>query len=656
MMRFIILNLFIFFHATVCQDILIKKAEFVLNRVEYELPVPSIIGKHEWKELQLDAVIEMLARTTKTPFGSWGLGKLLHPVADKDELVQRKKIIIFLAEHEDVMHDFQKQLGQVQKAAKSVLAYFDKHDQLNDRAKQFYFTVLGLTELNKSSLALNASAIMEMFTSVKYFATMLALKGVTQEWKNWRYGLKDDFSVLRGLKTGFKVPLMEHYPYRHLLPDPALGAYTYQDALKVLDDDSGASWGDRWAISYHGYTLDTEKLGWLGMLLPSDNKWGFVFSFISATMPVVYHDYLWGSALARVGRSILSMYTTLDLLQQRVADVAQCMQSIQKLQKIVTNHVPELSVSMQHEDDYAFKRKALFNNLLVPRFLNKSDYIYSRGHVLTMHLELMQEKKALIPLLQSIAILDAYCSIAQLYKESQNQEVTFCFPEFIESERPCLQYNAAWLPLLSSEKAVTNDLFLGCGQSGKMVLTGPNGSGKSTILKTLGIGVILAQSGLPVPAQQARQTLFTELKTNLVAEEDRERELSKGMAGMKVMDELKQAIGTSVGKRMLVLIDEPYGGMVDAEKAKRIYLFGKDIADYSNVLVALATHTKKPMQLAQDTGGLFANYQVKINEIRLGEFERLFKLEQGPALWWFEDEDKRGRFVDWLAGVANRKR
>src|SRR5579871_5073874 len=147
-MRFIkLLSIFVFFQTNICQEILSKKAEFVLNRVGYELPVPSIIGKHEWKELQLDSLVRIFK--TQTPFGSWGLAQLLHPITDEDELAKRKKIILFLAEHEDVMHDFQKQLEQVRNSAQSLLGYWDKHDELNHDARQFYFTVFGLTELNK---------------------------------------------------------------------------------------------------------------------------------------------------------------------------------------------------------------------------------------------------------------------------------------------------------------------------------------------------------------------------------------------------------------------------------------------------------------------------------------------------------------------------
>jgi hypothetical protein len=40
---------------------------------------------------------------------------------------------------------------------------------------------------------------------------------------------------------------------------------------------------------------------------------------------------------------------------------------------------------------------------------------------------------------------------------------------------------------------------------------------------------------------------------------------------------------------------------------------------------------------------------VKIEEISDGVFERLFKLEKGPATWWFEDGDKRSRFIDWIS-------
>jgi len=52
-------------------------------------------------------------------------------------------------------------------------------------------------------------------------------------------------------------------------------------------------------------------------------------------------------------------------------------------------------------------------------------------------------------------------------------------------------------PLMNEEKAVVNDITI--GQHGKLhLITGSNMSGKSTFLRTLGLNLLLAQSGAPV--------------------------------------------------------------------------------------------------------------------------------------------------------------
>jgi DNA mismatch repair ATPase MutS len=271
-----------------------------------------------------------------------------------------------------------------------------------------------------------------------------------------------------------------------------------------------------------------------------------------------------------------------------------------------------------------------------------------------MHLEITKKKKILLPLLQSVAFLDAYCSIAQLYKKSQKEDVVFSFPEFIESETPFINYEKAWLPLLEPAQAVSNNIIFGKTKPAKIIITGPNGGGKSTFLKSLGIGVILAQSWGIVPAKQAQQSLFSVIRTGLAPREDLAQGLSTFMAEKKTMAELLEDIHRSNNEqKTLILVDEPYKGTVDAESAKRIYDFGKDIIQYPQALVIIATHVKKPITLAKDTAGIFGNYQVKIRETSLGVFERLFKLEEGPADWWFEDAEKRSRFVDWISVKGN---
>jgi len=341
-------------------------------------------------------------------------------------------------------------------------------------------------------------------------------------------------------------------------------------------------------------------------------------------------------------------------LQKRVSDVAHCVDAIKNLQAIVVEQSPVLRTYFSEEDDYDSETEAFVTQLLAQRFLKKPGYFYSRGHVLAMNLEILKMKKSLIPLLQSVALLDAYCSIAQLYKEHQNKSTTFTFPEFIEAQNPMLHYHDTWLALLPADEVVVNDLMLGGTYPGKIIITGPNGGGKSTLLKNYAIDAILAQSWGIVPAKSAQQTLFTAIRTSLAPRENLQEGLSTFMAEKKIMSELLDDIqGMEIYDRLLVLIDEPYKGTVDDESAKRIYQFGTDIARYPHALVAIATHVKKPILLEGATGGIFGNYQVKIEEIKPGVFERLFKLIQGPAMWWFEDEGKRSRFIDWISVSGN---
>jgi len=649
MFLIILLGFLSFSQTVLTEQKLSEHAEQVLNLIKYELPAPSIIGEREWKELQLDRLVTILDRST-TSFGRWGLVQLLHPIADEKELSRRKEIITFLVEHEQEMRIFQEQLERVKNVEKSLLAYWDKHDQLNQSAQQFYYTVFGLKDLNKSSLALNASTIMEMFNSWKYLVSALALGGLSAEFQKWIYSEQASLDIVGGIKAGLELPFRQHSPTPIELTKPK-EKYGYKDYIKAF---TYGSWGDRYKVLFQGYTARTKELGLPGFIdgtVPGAGKFG---AFVLATIPTLFFDYQWGNAVISTGQRIISMYRTLNELQKRVADVAHCVDAIQKLQKMVDKQAPQLRSYLDSSDDYDTDRKDLVDNLLTKRFLQKSDYLYSRGHVLTMHLDITQKKKTLIPLLHSVALLDAYCSIAQLYKESQNEQVIFSFPEFVNTQKPFLNCRDAWLPLLSSSQAITNDLILGAhNYPGKIIITGPNGSGKSTVLKTFGILPVLAQSWGVVPAKNAEQTLFSIIRTNLAADEDLQKELSKGMAGIKAMNELRNDIRRFDQQPMLVLIDEPYGGMVDAEAAKRIYDFGMDIAGCSQALVAIATHTKKPIQLAQSLPNIFANYQVKIEETELGTFKRLFKLEPGAAMWWFNDEGRRSRFVDWLSGLAS---
>ena len=74
------------------------------------------------------------------------------------------------------------------------------------------------------------------------------------------------------------------------------------------------------------------------------------------------------------------------------------------------------------------------------------------------------------------------------------------FPEFT-SESPSLEAMSIGHPLLNENRVVRNDFRIG-GELRLLVVSGSNMSGKSTLLRTLGINAVLAQSGAPVRAKR----------------------------------------------------------------------------------------------------------------------------------------------------------
>jgi hypothetical protein len=78
----------------------------------------------------------------------------------------------------------------------------------------------------------------------------------------------------------------------------------------------------------------------------------------------------------------------------------------------------------------------------------------------------------------------------------------YVFPEFV-ADSPCFDGEALGHPLLKQEAAVTNDVRID-GNLQVLVVSGSNMSGKSTLLRTVGINVVLAQAGAPVHARRLR--------------------------------------------------------------------------------------------------------------------------------------------------------
>jgi hypothetical protein len=100
--------------------------------------------------------------------------------------------------------------------------------------------------------------------------------------------------------------------------------------------------------------------------------------------------------------------------------------------------------------------------------------------------------------LTALGEFEAFCALAGYAYEHPHDP----FPELL-TDAPRLEAEAIGHPLLPVAQCVRNDVKLG-GELRVFVVSGSNMSGKSTLLRTVGINVVLALAGAPVRAQRLR--------------------------------------------------------------------------------------------------------------------------------------------------------
>ena len=79
------------------------------------------------------------------------------------------------------------------------------------------------------------------------------------------------------------------------------------------------------------------------------------------------------------------------------------------------------------------------------------------------------------------------------------------FPEFVEDERARFEGQNLGHPLVPADRMVRNDVRL-TSQTRLLIVSGSNMSGKSTLLRTVGVNVVLAMAGAPVRADAVVMT------------------------------------------------------------------------------------------------------------------------------------------------------
>ena len=132
---------------------------------------------------------------------------------------------------------------------------------------------------------------------------------------------------------------------------------------------------------------------------------------------------------------------------------------------------------------------------------------------------------------------------------------------------------------------VSNDVNLGCGGMDGMLLYGLNSSGKSSLMKSIGIAIVMAQAGMYVPCDQMVYFPYNYIFTRILSSDD----IFKGQSTFtKEMSELR-GILCRANSNSLVLGDELCSG-TESNSAISIVATGVHTLARRKATFVFATH------------------------------------------------------------------
>ena len=199
--------------------------------------------------------------------------------------------------------------------------------------------------------------------------------------------------------------------------------------------------------------------------------------------------------------------------------------------------------------------------------------------------------------IEAIAMIETFSSLATIRHDNPD----WCFATFC-SDGCYFTAQDAGHPLIDARKRVSNNVELG-GSGSVIMITGSNMSGKTTLLRTVGINLVLAYAGAPVCAREL--TCSTgQLLTSMRITDDLQNGISTFYAELlrirKILDGLR-------GGPSIVLIDEIFRGTNTHDRHQAAQSVLAHLAK-QNAITVISTHDLDLADLEAKDPAHFRNF------------------------------------------------
>jgi DNA mismatch repair protein MutS len=163
--------------------------------------------------------------------------------------------------------------------------------------------------------------------------------------------------------------------------------------------------------------------------------------------------------------------------------------------------------------------------------------------------------------------------------------------------------------MMPRERFIPNDVVL-AEQARMIIVTGPNMAGKSTILRQIGLIVLMAQIGSFVPAARAVIGVCDRVFTRVGASDN----LVRGQSTFMVEMSETSAILHTATRRSLVLLDEIGRGTSTYDGVSIAWAVSEHLHEIIGCKTVFATHYHELTQLADELDAV-RNYNVSVREV-----------------------------------------